>query len=153
MKRTIKNPHWVNNARTILSAEFHYDDGRVMTAVINSNESNNPDYQEIRTKFTDAELEQNTQNNIRKVQGERDRQKAQEEAQKERERQERLFQVKLSAFEVETIKNTTNKTLKSALRRAKSDFEVYAMAAAIILDSVQNPQPAPDQSEQDTQEQ
>lgn len=153
MKRTIKNPHWVNNARTILSAEFHYDDGRVMTAVINSNESNNPDYQEIRTKFTDAELEQNTQNNIRKVQGERDRQKAQEEAQKERERQERLFQVKLSAFEVETIKNTTNKTLKSALRRAKSDFEVYAMAAAIILDSVQNPQPAPDQPEQDTQEQ
>ena len=124
-----------------------------MTAVINSNESNNPDYQEIRTKFTDAELEQNTQNNIRKVQGERDRQKAQEEAQKERERQERLFQVKLSAFEVETIKNTTNKTLKSALRRAKSDFEVYAMAAAIILDSVQNPQPAPDQPEQDTQEQ
>lgn len=153
MKRTIKNPHWVNNARTILSAEFHYDDGRVMTAVINSNESNNPDYQEIRTKFTDAELEQNTQNNIRKVQGERDRQKAQEEAQKERERQERLFQVKLSAFEVETIKNTTNKTLKSALRRAKSDFEVYAMAAAIILDSVQNPQPVPDQPEQDTQEQ
>ena len=153
MKRTIKNPHWVNNARTILSAEFHYDDGRVMTAVINSNESNNPDYQEIRTKFTDAELEQNTQNSIRKVQGERDSQKAQEEAQKERERQERLFQVKLSAFEVETIKNTTNKTLKSALRRAKSDFEVYAMAAAIILDSVQNPQPAPVQPEQDTQEQ
>jgi hypothetical protein len=151
MKRTIKNPHWVNNARTILSAEFHYDDGRVMTAVINSNESNNPDYQEIRTKFTDAELEQNTVNNIRKVQGDRDRQKAQEEAQKERERQEKLFQVKLAAFEVDQVKNTANKSLKSALRRAKSDFEVYAMAAAIILDSVQNQQAAPE--EEDAQEQ
>jgi hypothetical protein len=151
MKRTIKNPHWVNNARTILSAEFHYDDGRVMTAVINSNESNNPDYQEIRTKFTDAELEQNTVNNIRKVQGDRDRQKAQEEAQKERERQEKLFQVKLAAFEVDQVKNTANKSLKSALRRAKSDFEVYAMAAAIILDSVQNQQAAP--QEEDAQEQ
>lgn len=151
MKRTIKNPHWVNNARTILSAEFHYDDGRVMTAVINSNESNNPDYQEIRTKFTDAELEQNTVNNIRKVQGDRDRQKAQEEAQKERERQEKLFQVKLAAFEVGQVKNTANKSLKSALRRAKSDFEVYAMAAAIILDSVQNQQAAPE--EEDAQEQ
>lgn len=151
MKRTIKNPHWVNNARTILSAEFHYDDGRVMTAVINSNESNNPDYQEIRTKFTDAELEQNTVNNIRKVQGDRDRQKAQEEAQKERERQEKLFQVKLAAFEVEQVKNTANKSLKSALRRAKSDFEVYAMAAAIILDSVQNQQAAP--QDEDAQEQ
>ena len=151
MKRTIKNPHWVNNARTILSAEFHYDDGRVMTAVINSNESNNPDYQEIRTKFTDAELEQNTVNNIRKVQGDRDRQKAQEEAQKERERQEKLFQVKLAAFEVDQVKNTANKSLKSALRRAKSDFEVYAMAAAIILDSVQNQQAAP--QDEDAQEQ
>jgi hypothetical protein len=147
MKRTIKNPHWVNNARTILSAEFHYEDGRVMTAVINSNESNNPDYQEIRTKFTDAELEQNTVNNIRKVQGERDRQKAQEEAQKERERQEKLFQVKLAAFEVDQVKNTSNKTLKSALRRAKSEFEVYAMAAAIILDATQNQQAAPQDEE------
>lgn len=122
-----------------------------MTAVINSNESNNPDYQEIRTKFTDAELEQNTVNNIRKVQGDRDRQKAQEEAQKERERQEKLFQVKLAAFEVDQVKNTANKSLKSALRRAKSDFEVYAMAAAIILDSVQNQQAAPE--EEDAQEQ
>lgn len=122
-----------------------------MTAVINSNESNNPDYQEIRTKFTDAELEQNTVNNIRKVQGDRDRQKAQEEAQKERERQEKLFQVKLAAFEVDQVKNTANKSLKSALRRAKSDFEVYAMAAAIILDSVQNQQAAP--QEEDAQEQ
>lgn len=147
MKRTIKNPHWINNARTILSAEFHYDDGRVMTAVINSNESNNPDYQEIRTKFTDAELEQNTANNIRKVQGERDRQKAQEEAQKERERQEKLFQVKLAAFEVDQVKNTSNKTLKSALRRAKSEFEVYAMAAAIILDATQNQQATPQDEE------
>ena len=122
-----------------------------MTAVINSNESNNPDYQEIRTKFTDAELEQNTVNNIRKVQGDRDRQKAQEEAQKERERQEKLFQVKLAAFEVDQVKNTANKSLKSALRRAKSDFEVYAMAAAIILDSVQNQQAVP--QEEDAQEQ
>jgi hypothetical protein len=150
MKRTIKNPHWVNNARTVMSAEFHYDDGRVITAVINSNETNNPDYQEIRATFSEAELEQNTQNNIRKIQGDRDRQKAQEEAQKERERQERLFQVKLAAFEVDAIKNTTNKALKSALRRSKSDFEVYAMAAAIILDSVQNP---PAQTDEPSEEQ
>lgn len=139
MKRTIKNPHWINNARTVLSAEFHYDDGRVVTAVINSNESNNPDYQEIRTKYSAEELEQNTLAMIKKQNQAQEAKKAQEEAQKEKEFQERLFAVKLQAFDVDAIKNTANKSLKSALRRAKSDFEVYAYAAAIILDSVQNP--------------
>jgi UDP-3-O-[3-hydroxymyristoyl] glucosamine N-acyltransferase len=139
MKRTIKNPHWINNARTVLSAEFHYDDGRVVTAVINSNESNNVDYQEIRTKYTAEQLEQNTAAMIKKQNQAQEAKKAQEEAMRDKERQERLFAVKLQAFDVDAIKNTTNKTLKSSLRRAKSDFEVYAYAAAIILDAVQNP--------------
>lgn len=144
MKRTIKNPHWTNNARTVLSAEFHYDDGRVVTAVINSNDSNNVDYQEIRSKFTTEELEANTQKQIRKQAQEQEARKAQEEAQADRERQERLFAIKLQAFEVDVVKNTTNRALKSSLRRAKSDFEVYAYAAAIILDSVQNPTEVPE---------
>ena len=139
MKRTIKNPHWTNNARTVLSVEFHYDDGRVSTAVINSNDSNNADYQEVRAKFSADELEQNTQKMIRKQSQELEAKKAAEEAKIDKERQERLFAVKLQAFEVDAIKNTANKTLKSSLRRAKTDFEVFAYAAAIILDSIQNP--------------
>ena len=58
MKRTIKNPHWTNNARTVMSAEFHYDDGRVLTAVINGQDVNNPDWNEITRQFSTEALEE-----------------------------------------------------------------------------------------------
>jgi hypothetical protein len=53
--------------------------------------------------------------------------------------QEELFAVKLKAFELDVVKGTTNRALKSQIRRAKSVFEVYAYTAALILDNQQNP--------------
>ena len=84
MIRTIKNPHWINNARTILSAEFHYSDGRVLNATINKDDTNNPDWNEITLKFTPEQIEQNTQRAIGKQSRERELQRVQEEASKER---------------------------------------------------------------------
>jgi len=147
MIRTIKNPHWINNARSVMSAEFHYSDGRVMTAVINSNDVNNPDWVEIMDKFSKEELEENTQRAIRKIQREREAEKVREQAMADKKRQEELFAVKLQAFEVDAIKNTTNRALKSAIRRAKSTFEVYAFAAAVIMDDYNKQQQAGEESQ------
>lgn len=134
MIRTIKNPHWTNNARTVMSAEFHYSDGRVMTAVINSGDVNNPDWVEIMAKFTPEELEENTKRVIRKINQQREAERAREQAMADKKRQEELFAIKLQAFEVDAIKNTTNRALKSAIRRAKNSFEVQAFAAALIME-------------------
>lgn len=134
MIRTIKNPHWTNNARTVMSAEFHYSDGRVMTAVINSGDVNNPDWVEIMAKFTPEELEENTKRVIRKINQQREAERAREQAMADKKRQEELFAIKLQAFEVDAIKNTTNRALKSAIRRAKNSFEVHAFAAALIME-------------------
>jgi hypothetical protein len=137
MNRIIKNPHWTNNARTVMSAEFHYDDGRVVTAVINCNDSNNPDWAEIKQKYSEQELEENTQKAIRKQQQQQQAEKQHAQAQAEKKRQEELFAIKLQAFETDAVKNATNRTLKSSIRRAKSVFEVYAFTAALILDQQQ----------------
>jgi hypothetical protein len=134
MKRTIKNPHWTNNARTVMSAEFHYDDGRVVTAVINCNDENNPDWLEIKTKYSTDELEANTIKAIKKQVQQQQLEKQHQEAMADKKRQEELFAVKLQAFETDAVKNATNKVLKSSIRRAKSVFEVYAFTAALILD-------------------
>lgn len=134
MKRTIKNPHWTNNARSVLSVEFHYDDGRILTAVINKDDVGNPDWEEVKREFTDEQLEANTQQAIRKQAITREKEKQQREAMEEKKRQEELFAIKLKAFEVDIVKNTTNRQLKSAIRRAKSDFEVYAYTTALILE-------------------
>jgi hypothetical protein len=146
MKRTIKNPHWINNARTVLSVEFHYDDGRVMSAVINGDDQNNTDLLQVQAEFSPEQIEENTRKAITKQARDREMQEKKEAAQKDKERQERLFNLKLQAFDVEVIKQTTEKKLKSALRRAKSDMEVYAFASAIILKEHEKAQT------QDTQE-
>ena len=122
-----------------MSAEFHYSDGRVLTAVINKGDTNNPDWNEIMAKFTEDEIEQNTQKAIRRQNQEREAVKQKEEAAKEKKRQEDLFAIKLRAFEVDAVKNATNRTLKSAIRRAKNDFEVLAYTAALIMEDFNKP--------------
>jgi hypothetical protein len=134
MKRTIKNPHWTNNARTVMSAEFHYEDGRVVTAVINCNDENNPDWAEIKSKYSKEELESNTLKVIKRQAQQQQAERQHQEAMADKKRQEELFAVKLQAFETDAVKNATNKVLKSSIRRAKSVFEVYAFTAALILD-------------------
>lgn len=139
MKRTIKNPHWTNNARTVLSAEFHYDDGRVLTATISDSDKGNPDLVEILANFTAEELEANTAKAIKRQSQEMESRRRQEEAMAEKALQEELFAIKLKAFELDVVKGTTNRALKSQIRRAKSVFEVYAYTAALILDDQQKP--------------
>jgi hypothetical protein len=116
MKRTIVNPHWINNARTVLSAEFHYDDGRIVTATISDSDTSNPDLAEIKKTFSEAELEKNTRKKIQKISQEQEEAKQKEQALLDRKNQEELFAVKLQVFEIDTIKNSTNRKLKRLLK-------------------------------------
>lgn len=48
--------------------------------------------------------------------------------------EEQLFKLKLSAFEIEEVKNSSNRELKASLRKSKNFMEVVAYTAAIIID-------------------
>ena len=133
MKRTIVNPHWINNARTVLAAQFHYDDGRIVEAVISQTDTSNTDLAEILNKFSQSQLEDNTAANIKKVTTEQAAAEQKKQDEIERIRAERLFAAKLEVFEVEAIKNSTNRKLKSRIRRSSSVVEVGAWAAALLL--------------------
>ena len=132
MKREIINPHWINNARTVLAAEFRYADGTVSNAVI-SQSDNNPDYNEIITTFGVDVVEANTLQNMQKVARTNHEQREKEQALRDKKVQEELFAMKLKAFEMDIVKDSTNSALKSKIRRSKSDFEVIAYTAALIL--------------------
>lgn len=133
MKRTIVNPHWINNARTVLMAEFHYDDGRIVSATISESDTSNPDLAEIKSKFTDAELEQNTRKKIQKMTREQEEEKQKQQAAEDRRNQEELFAAKLKIFEIDAIKDSTNRKLKSQIRKSKTALEAQAWAAALLL--------------------
>lgn len=133
MKRTIVNPHWINNARTVLEADFHYDDGRVVKATISETDTSNPDLAEIKSKFSDEELETNTRKKIAKVTATQEAEKQRLQAIEDRKKQEELFAVKLQVFEIDAIKNSTNRKLKSQIRKSKSAIEAQAWAGALLL--------------------
>lgn len=138
MKRTIMNPHWINNARTQLQVEFRYDDGRVVKAVLSETDTSNPDLAEVKSKYSVAEIESNTSKQMA-IKNEADNRKiVEDQAALEKKKQEDLFAIKLEIFEIETIKNSTNRLLKSKIRKSKSPLEANAYAAALLLDEHNN---------------
>ena len=50
----------------------------------------------------------------------------------ERMKVDALFQAKLDAFDIDMIKNSKNRELKSKIRKAKTLIEVTAFASALI---------------------
>ena len=58
--------------------------------------------------------------------------------------QEKLFQAKIDAFEMDVIRNTTNRDMKSKIRRSKSIMELTAYVGAIIALESMNGKPATD---------
>jgi len=138
MKRTIVNPHWINNARSIISADFQYEDGRIVTVNVSGSETTNPDLIEINEKFTTEQIEENTKQKIKEISNQKIKQKEIIEAQALRKQQEELFAAKLRIFEIDTIKTSTNRVLKSKIRKSKSDVEAMAWAVALMLNEFNN---------------
>ena len=52
--------------------------------------------------------------------------------QQSKEKQEGLFGAKVEAFELPVVTNSTNRELKSRIRKAKSTMEVIATVGALI---------------------
>jgi hypothetical protein len=134
MKKKIVNPHWTNNARTVLSAEFHYEDGRVMQATITDIAAGNPDWDQIKSEFTAEEIEANTGAAMTKQAKTQAQEKARAEADKIRKENEVLFDAKLKAFELDAVKDSKDRKTKAKLRRAKNVYEINAFVTKIILD-------------------
>ena len=133
MKRKIVNPHWINNARTIIEAEFHYEDGRIVNASISETDEGNPDLIEIKSVFSDEDIAANTRKKIAKLASKREKDEQEKLASEERKHQEELFAVKLKIFDIEAIKNSKNRKLKSQIRKSKNNIEAQVWATALLL--------------------
>lgn len=132
MKRTIKNPYWGNDQKTQVICEFHFENGPIQTAAVSQTKEGNPDWQEIFTKFTPEEIDKLTEGALAEAREEHERRKQIERDDIERMKVDALFQAKLDAFEIDIIKNSKNRKLKSRIRKAKTLIEVTAFASALI---------------------
>lgn len=130
--RIIENPYWANKEKQHVIAEFFYPDtGKRVTASI-MNDGTNRDYEELMKKYS---IEQIDANSKKRVDDRNERIKQNIERQKvdrTRMQQEQLFAAKLDAFEIDVIKSSKNRELKSKIRKAKNIMEVTAYTVMLL---------------------
>ena len=83
-------------------------------------------------------IDKNTDERVNKKFKEQEQQRQLEINKRKAERLEQLFNYKLETFEVEDIKESKNRILKSKLRRSKSIPEVNLYAIMILQDKLEN---------------
>lgn len=137
-ERTIENPYWSNKENQHLIVEFVYPEtGKRVTASI-MNDGNNRDYDEVMKKFSIEQIDANTKKRIddrnKRIEQNIERQKVD----KTRMQQEQLFAAKLDAFDIEVVKSSTNRELKSKIRKAKNLMEVTAFTVMLLMQEEAN---------------
>lgn len=140
LPRKILNPRWLNVEKTHVMCEFSYEGGPVVTAAIMDTKEGNPDWAEIMSSFTQEEIDANTTNIIKNDQEKRleqeNKNKQRREEQKQTMKNEALFAAKLEAFEIEQVKNSKNRKLKTSIRKAQSIIEVNAYTTILLMNEL-----------------
>jgi hypothetical protein len=133
VNRKIENPYWASKERQHIIAEFFYPDTNKRVTASIMNDGTNRDYDEIMRTYSVEQIDANT--NRRKE--ERDNQIKQnlerQKVDKARMQQEQLFAAKLDAFEIEAVKNSSNRALKSKIRKSKTFMEVTAYTVMLLM--------------------
>lgn len=100
--------------------------------------SPNPDWDNLMEQVGADKIEANTAERHERKNRERNQaQQHQQEVAKARSLEE-LFNYKLKAFEIEDIKNCTDRVLKAKLRKAKNVVEVNVYATMIIMETLKS---------------
>lgn len=142
MAREILTPRWGNEQKTQIIARFRYDDGRILNASISVPEGgSNPDWDEIMENFGVDYLDEQSV-----IQLDRHMKKKQDAIEQrklamERQQKEILFNAKAEAFDMDVVKNSTNREIKNKIRRATSIMEVQVYTAMLHMmeDPIVNP--------------
>lgn len=140
MARQIINPRWGNQEKTHIIAGFRYDDGKEVVASITNvpGAPPNPDWIEIMETIGEAGVDANSK---KELAGHMKRKQAASERraiEAERHAREALFTVKAEIFDMDVVKNSTNRDIKNKIRRATTinEAQIYAAVLHMLEDPV-----------------
>ncbi len=142
-KRWMDNAFWENKDKSQLNCilEMEDDVGRktrqVMLLKRTDKEGNpNPDFDEVVEALGEDTINKETEDRVERKKAEKEENIQRDKEHAKARKLEKLFNYKLEAFEVEEIKNSTNRKLKAKLRRAKSRIEVDMWSIMILQESL-----------------
>lgn len=137
--RFLNNAFWENNEKTQLKCirVETLSDGKERSKVLSLSKfrpDGSPDalFKEVIDTLTIPEIDRTTAERVTRKKKEAAEAQIIRDQEKKSHEMENLFALKLRAFEVEEIKNTTNRKLRSKLRRASNEIELNAIATLII---------------------
>lgn len=126
---------------TILTIEN--DDGTRTTQQLtvkkfDGNGVENPDFIEILDTLGEEKINTNTQERNERKAREREEREQHAFEQKRAKDLQKLFEAKIEAFEIEEIKNSKNRVLKSKLRKSQNLIEVNIYSMMIVMEELNN---------------
>lgn len=130
----IVTAYYINNARDKMEVKYKLPEEGDAVFVAQTTQSDKATslWQKVKEEFSKEKLERNTQEFIEEIEQRRER-KDKEEKQKNIEQlNDILFKAKLEVFELEEIKSSKNRTMKSKIRQAESVNQVYIYAGALV---------------------
>jgi len=131
-----RNPIWQNKDNRHLVCEILQPNGEYAVChVIAGPEAEggvNKDYDAVIEQYGIDGLDSLTEAHKEQQKKNHERRKEHEEQKFQRHKQEVLFNMKLEAFEIESVKNSENKELKKLIRKAKTPLEVQAYTTILI---------------------
>lgn len=121
---------------TIVDEEGRKTAQQLTVSKFNPDGGLNPDYAEIVETLTEEKITENT--NLRNEKKANERKMAEERRLEHKKSVElqKLFEAKIQSFEIEEIKNSKNRFLKSKLRKAKNIVEVQIYSMMIVMESM-----------------
>lgn len=141
MKKEWKTPFWENAAKDRLTVRLNitHDDGSFSTTVAKVSKYDNDgkitsDYEEVLSQNTMDEIDKFTEERLERHRQQREADIKKQQEKNEAKRLEDLFNAKLATFEISEIKDSTNRKLKSKIRKAKNAVEMQAYATILLME-------------------
>ena len=129
-----KDAFWETPKKTVLNCISEQEEGNKKIRQVHKLVDSDPLFKECVDALTPEHIAENTKQRVARKFEEQNKRKELEESKEKAKKMELLFNYKLETFEVEEIKLSRNRELKSKLRRAKSIPEVNLWAIKILDD-------------------
>jgi hypothetical protein len=142
-RKWLENSFWHNEEKEVAEAILVITDseGRDITQVLtvrkfDTEGETNPDWVELMDQVGEEKIDENTEERRKRKAEEREVEEQERKANQKARDLEELFDAKIKILEIDEIKNTENKTLKSKLRRSKSILEMNTYAQLIMMEAL-----------------
>ena len=139
VKRTwIKDAFWETPSKELLNCISEHKEGFKDVRQVHKLKRGDSLFNECVEVLTEKHIDVNTDRRVDKKFKEQEQKRQLELNRRKAQKLEQLFNYKLETFEVEDIKESRNRILKSKLRRSKSIPEVNLYAIMILQDKLEN---------------